>query len=188
MAHAGHGVQPLATVLEAAAAVMRMELRETVASLSRCWGLPQSHALDAVFSLSPDALATQPHLLTDKAMQLIERVNTGNAMRPTIGIGILVHKLTRLTGAMPERVPVADRCSAFVYRSGIIGMLLGRGDLDAAVAYHRQLQADPLLRRNELWSLVTFGGDIALAPEIGSDPDSTAAHGIGGDRRYRHPA
>lgn len=32
---------------------------------------------------------------------------------------------------------------------------------------------DPLLQRNELWSLVTFGGDIALTPEIGSPTQMT---------------
>lgn len=158
----------LATVLEAAAALMRSEVRETVAGLSRCWGLPQSVALDAVFSQSPGSLLTRPDLLIDKAFELIEGVDNDNAMRPTIGIGILVHKLTRLTGAVPGiEFGSADRYSAFAYRSGVIGILLGPGDVDAAVGYHRQMQGDPLLRRNELWSLVTFGGDSALTPEIG---------------------
>jgi hypothetical protein len=178
MVRSGPGVQHLATVLEAAAAVMRMEIRDSIAGLSRCWGLPQSQVLDAVFALAPDvALVAQPQVLTDRAMQMVDRVETVNSIRPTIGIGILLHKLTRATGEVPDTVALGNtnRHSAFAYRSGIIGMILGNGDLDTAIGYHRHLQIDPLLQRNELWSLVTFGGDSALTPDLGS-AGRTALH------------
>ncbi|GAB4590045.1 hypothetical protein [Nocardia sp. IFM 10818] len=164
----GQPVQYVATVLEAAAGVMRLDARATVASLARCWGSRQSHALDAVFALSPEGLVARPEELADKALQLVDRVETGNALRPTVGYGILVHKLTRLTGQMPAAAAAAaDRSSAFAHRSGVIGVLIGGGDVDAAIAYQRELVGNPLLRRNELWSLASFGGDIALTPEIG---------------------
>src|SRR5262249_53996112 len=43
---------------------------------------------------------------------------------------------------------------------------LSTGDPAAAASYRRQLEHNPLLRRNELWSLATFGGDISQTPDF----------------------
>lgn len=170
LVRAGQSPQWLATVLEAAAAVVRMDARESTAALARCWGAAPSHALDAVFSLDPHGLVADPNTLADKAIELIGTLDThANAVSETVGYGILVHKLTRLTGQVPAAATAktADRCAAFAHRSGVIGVLLQGGDVDASVAYARELATTPLLARNELWSLGTFCGDLDLGPEIG---------------------
>ncbi|WP_306356162.1 MULTISPECIES: hypothetical protein [unclassified Nocardia] len=164
----GQPVQHLVTALEATASVMRLDSRTAIASLARCWGSGQSIALDAVIAPDHGVLAA-PDLLVDKALQLIGVVDTGcNSLRTTVGYGILVHKATKLTGAVPAEVSntAADRSAAFAYRSSVIGMLLHSDDPDAAFAYQRQLDARPLLRRNELWSLATFCGDEPQTPEF----------------------
>ncbi|MBL1080087.1 hypothetical protein JK358_37390 [Nocardia sp. 2] len=167
LVRAGQSPQYLATVLEAAAAVARLDARDTVAALSRCWSAGPSAALDAVFT--PGGVLADPDLLAGRATQLLDLVDTrGNSMAATVGYGILVHKLTRLTGTIPGDggSPAGDRCAAFAYRSGVIGVLLGAGDHDAAESYARQVAASALLARNELWSLASFCTDIPLTAQM----------------------
>ncbi|MVU81602.1 hypothetical protein GPX89_30725 [Nocardia sp. ET3-3] len=70
--------------------------------------------------------------------------------------------------AVPVQIPAVagERSSAFAYRSSVIGILLHTNDVEAAVAYQRELDARPLLRRNELWSLATFCGDEPQTPQF----------------------
>ncbi|MFR9751388.1 hypothetical protein ACL02S_10160 [Nocardia sp. 004] len=189
----GQCVQYLATALEAAAGVMRGNERDAVSNLARCWGAKQSAALDAIVIPAASVLA-DPGEVVDKALQLIDAVDTGtNCLHTTVGYGILVHKLTRLTGAVPAEISpdTAERCSAFAYRSGAIGVLLQTNDLDTAVAYHRELKANPLLRRNELWSLASFSADIPQTPQLalaGATGLSRTAMDVIGDVADRNDA
>ncbi|WP_110293867.1 hypothetical protein [Nocardia tenerifensis] len=169
-------IQYVATALEAAAATMRLDARGTVSSLARCWGGSQSLALDAVIDPAC-GLISEPNLLIEKAVQLTDLIDTSaNSLHTTVGYGILVHKVTKLTGSVPTDSPPATRCSAFAYRSGVIGMLLRTGDPDAARAYRRELETHPLLQRNELWSLATFSADIPQTRQFNVDSRTGLAH------------
>ncbi len=164
----GQSVQNLVTVLDAAAAVMRLDSRNAIAGLARCWGSGQSIALDAIVGPISGVLGGRD-LLVDKALQLIGIVDTGcNSLRTTVGYGILVHKAAKLTGTVPVELSAsaAERSSAFAYRSSVIGMLLRTNDPETALAYHRELENRPLLCRNELWSLATFSGDEPQTPQF----------------------
>ncbi|MFI6865562.1 hypothetical protein [Nocardia sp. NPDC050406] len=158
----------MATALEAAAGVMRGDSRAAVSSFARCWGAQQSVALDVI--VTPDSsVVIHPETVVTRALRLIDSVNTStNCLHTTVGFGILVHKLTKLTGTVPAHIAstTAERCSAFSYRSGVIGLLLRTNELDAAIAYHRELEYSALLQRNEIWSLGTFGGDIPQTPQL----------------------
>lgn len=163
----GQSAQYLATALEAEAGVMRGDSKAAVASLARCWGAKQSAALDMIVTPASGVIV-HPEAVVEKALRLMGGVNTSaNCLHTTVGYGILVHKLTKLTGRVPADIsPTTERSSAFSYRSGVIGILLRTDDLDAAIAYHRELESSPLLQRNEVWSLGTFAGDIPQTPQL----------------------
>jgi len=166
----GRSVHYMATALRAAASMMRSDPLEAAAHLARCWGSQQSIALDALILPAPQGVLVEPDLLIGRARELVDVMERGkNSLHTTVGYGVLVHKVTRQTGAVPVDIPPStpDRSSAFAYRSGVIGTLLSTGDPAAAASYHRQLERNPLLRRNELWSLATFGGDISQMPDFG---------------------
>ncbi|QIS17006.1 hypothetical protein [Nocardia terpenica] len=159
---AGCSAHHVSTALEAAHSVMRLDVRAAVLNLSHCWGNTRDAALEALF-VGPGGLLIDPHPLIAKAMHLVDiLVRDTNSLHATMGYGILVHKLTKLTGAVPADVSPAarKRSSAFTYRSGVIGILLHDDDVDAAEAYRRSLDSNPLLRRNELWSMATYCSDI----------------------------
>lgn len=159
----------LATALSAAAGVARLDPREATAYLARCWGSRQDLALDAAFSAGPDRLLADPAGLLAQARDLVGRVEVGNnALHPTVAYGILVHKIAKATGAPPvlHRPDTPERHSAFAYRSGVIGVLLHTDDLETSIAYQRALERNPLLRRNELWSLSSYCADIQQTPQF----------------------
>ncbi|RJO77679.1 hypothetical protein D5S18_08070 [Nocardia panacis] len=165
----GGAVHCLATALAAAAGIMRMDRHCATSHLARCWGVRQSEALDMVMAAPPDGVLAEPIRLIEQASQLIDIIDTGaNSLHTTVGHGILVHKMTKLTGTVPREVlpAAAERASAFAYRSSVVGLLMATNDFDVAVAYQRRLMANPLLRRNELWSLATFCGDIPQSSDF----------------------
>ncbi|WP_194835041.1 hypothetical protein [Nocardia sp. XZ_19_369] len=165
----GPPAQHVATTLAAASSMMRLDSHGAVSNLARCWGASQDVALDALFSAEPHGLLADMAPLVEKGLQLIDILDGGtNSLHTTVGYGILVHKLTKLTGAVPaDTSPHArERNSAFAYRSGTIGVLLRSGDTDASVAYSRSLDQNALLRRNELWSMTSFYADMPQSSDF----------------------
>ena len=152
--------QHAATVLTAANCVMRLGPREALTHMARCWGSAQDQALEALFSTN--GLLTDPTMLIARALQLIESQDVGNnSLHATVGYGILVYKLTKWTGDMSTNISTsASRRSAFTYRSSVIGLLLGENDFDVAEEYSRSVADNPLLARNELWSLASYCADV----------------------------
>ncbi|MGH7746184.1 MAG: hypothetical protein ACREQ5_15680, partial [Candidatus Dormibacteria bacterium] len=93
----GRSAQHAATVLTAAACVMRLKPHEALMHMARCWGSAQDRVLDALFS--PRGLLIDPATLIIRALHLIEILDVNNnALHTTVGYGILVHKLTKWTG------------------------------------------------------------------------------------------
>lgn len=165
----GRSAQHVATALAAAASMMRLDSHATVSNLARCWGVSQDLALDALFSAEPHGMVAEMAPLVEKGQQLIDILDGGsNSLHTTVGYGILVHKLTKLTGAVPaDTSPHArERNSAFAYRSGTIGVLLRSDDTDASIDYARSLDQNALLRRNELWSLTSYYADMPQSSDF----------------------
>ncbi|MFG1796405.1 hypothetical protein [Nocardia sp. NPDC049149] len=161
--------QHVATTLAAASSMMRLDPHETVLNLARCWGVSQDLALNALFADEQRGLLADTAPLIEKGLQLIDVLDGGtNSLHTTVGYGILVHKLTKLTGAVPaDTTPHArERNSAFAYRSGIVGVLLQAGDTDTSIAYARSLDNNALLRRNELWSMASYYADMPRSPDF----------------------
>ncbi|MFD6158086.1 hypothetical protein ACFWF7_10810 [Nocardia sp. NPDC060256] len=165
----GRSAQHVATALAAASSMMRLDSHAAVSNLARCWGVSQDLALDALFSAEPHGLVADMAPLVERGLQVIDILDGGsNSLHTTVGYGILVHKLTKLTGAVPaDTSPHArERNSAFAYRSGTIGVLLRSGDIDASIAYALSLDENVLLRRNELWSLTSYYADMPQSPDF----------------------
>ena len=156
----GGSVTHTATALMAAACIMRLDPHEALMHLARCWGSAQDQVLEALFL--PHGLLPDPAPLMNRAVHLVERLDIGeNALHTTLGYGILVHKLTKWIGDVPIDVSApASRCAAFAYRSRIVGLLLNSNDIEIAEAYDRNLVHNPLLVRNELWSLASYCADV----------------------------
>lgn len=163
---AGCAVQRVTSALETAVAVMSLNEHDAASYLTRCWGAGQDVALDALLApaASPKALLSDNTPLLAKASQLLDRFKYSQrgSLHTVVGHGILVHKLTKLTGEGQASIsPKTKRGEAFAHRSAVIGLLLGFADLDAAQAYQRSVEQSPLLRVNEIWSLATYARDVA---------------------------
>lgn len=176
-------VPEVATVLNCAEAVMRMDWRRATAILTRCWGSIHDASLDAIFSPPPQGLFRNATVLLDASDRLLNCIDTrSNSLNATVGHGILVHKLTKWAGQVPASLCGPGRSSAFDYRSSIIGTLLKTDDVEVSVTYHRRVDTTPLLRRNELWSMVSYCADIRPAADFSLSPgrilEKTAAEVI----------
>lgn len=161
--------QHVATILATASSMMELDPHAAVSNLARCWGVRQDLALDALFANEPHGLLSDMTPLVKRGLELIDVLDGGsNSLHTTVGYGILLHKLTKLTGAVPADISprARERNSAFAYRSGAIGVLLGEGDTDTSIAYARSLEQNTLLRRNELWSVTSYYADTPRSQDF----------------------
>ncbi|OZD07961.1 hypothetical protein CH275_05160 [Rhodococcus sp. 06-235-1A] len=165
----------LATVLSAAAGVMRQDQRSAHAWLTRSWGAAPDIALDALFTIGPDALLINQDQFLSQATRMVESESctSDNSLYGTVGSGMLVHKLTKIDRtSMVIAGDAPQRRSAFLYRSSIIGAILASGDVDVSSSYSACVKVSPLLQRNELWSIASYSSDLAQSTDF-SIPSTT---------------
>jgi hypothetical protein len=153
--------QHLANALEAAAHVMRRDLRHAAAHLARFWGLNQDLALNFLFLPSGEG-----GLLEDRAplveasiavtSQLAKRHQSFHA---TLARANLSHQIAKSTdrGALGD--PPTDRHSALHYRSATMGLLIETDDVELVHRYQGEFERNPLVRLVEAWAFPTYTRD-----------------------------
>ncbi|OZC96792.1 hypothetical protein CH281_23325 [Rhodococcus sp. 06-221-2] len=165
----------LATVLNAAAGVMRQDQRSAHAWLTRSWGAAPDLALDALFTVGPDGLLINQDQFLSQATRMVETTTStsDSSLYSTVGSGMLVHKLTKIDRtSMVTPVDAPQRRSAFLYRSSVIGAIFASGDVDVSRRYAARVKGSPLLQRNELWSIASYSSDLAQSADF-SIPSTT---------------
>jgi hypothetical protein len=153
-------VAALGNALGVAAAVVNGKRDEVSHRLSLHFGLGHDSFVDAVFDSGSNSLfrGGEKSLLS-AALAMHEPTSGAISVSRVVGSGVLAHKLMKysdpsLIGRSELR---SDMRSAFIHRGIIMACLLRDGDPDLARKYQREIQAHPVLARNERWSLLTYG-------------------------------
>jgi hypothetical protein len=153
-------VAALGNALGVAAAIMNGNRDEVRRRLSLGWGLGHDSFVDAVFaSGSNNLFRGGENSLLPAAHAMHEPTSGAMSVASMVGGAVLTHKLEKYSelcaGSSSE--PRGDMRSAFMHRSITIAGLLREGDPDLARKYQREIEAHPVLARNERWSLLTYG-------------------------------
>lgn len=155
--------QYLINALEAAVSIMQGDATRTSALVARFWGIQQNRALEALYSSSAEnGLLSNPEQLFDASRHLVPLLSRkGYSFHSIITKAAFAHHLGIATGELDEnlRPSVTDRQSAFMTRSGIMGLLINSSDLDLAQRYGRMVAKTPVLDSIEEWAFPTYTRD-----------------------------
>ncbi|AFU01140.1 hypothetical protein [Nocardia brasiliensis] len=171
----GEGVQisAMSNALGVAAAIITCDTTQLKRRLALGWVRGHDPSIDAVFATGPDNLFGEDRSVLVSASKLRLGGRESASSADIVGIGVLAHKIAKygeLDNSSVERAP-ADRNdirSAFIHRSLTIGGVLRDGDPDVVLRYRREVETNPIIARNEAWSLLTYGsgqrlpGDFSL--------------------------
>ncbi len=155
--------QYLINALEVAVTIMRGDDRRACSYLARFWGQRQDRALNLLYSADePGALLKDPGQLLSASSEMAPRLTRKNySFHAILAQATFAHYLGMATGELDGGLApsITDRQSAFMVRSGIMGLLIGSSDIDQAQRYERMVREIPVLRIIEEWSFPTYSRD-----------------------------
>jgi hypothetical protein len=155
--------QYLINALEAAVSIIRGDTRRACSYLARFWGIQQNRALESLYAVKGDqALLQNPGKLLAASTEMAPRISRkGYSFHAILALSSLAHHLTIATGKLDNQFlpPITDRQSAFMVRSGIMGLLINSGDPDLAQRYEKMVNETPVLAIMEEWSFPTYTRD-----------------------------
>jgi hypothetical protein len=155
--------QYLVNALEAALSIMRGNERRACAYLARFWGLRQDRALEYLYAVKGDrALLQNPGQLFAASIEMAPRLNRKNySFHSIIASATFAHHLGIATGELDSRFlpSITDRQSAFMVRSGIMGLLINSSNTELAQRYEEMVKRTPVLEIIEEWSFPTYTRD-----------------------------
>lgn len=155
--------QFLINALEAALSIMHGDERRACSYLARFWGLQQNRALESLYANSGNhALLQNPDRLFTASIEMTPRLNRrGYSFHSILAHATFAHHLGIATGELDDRFlpPIVDRQSAFMVRSGIMGLLINSNDTELAQKYERMVHGTPVLEVIEEWSFPTYTRD-----------------------------
>jgi hypothetical protein len=155
--------QYLINALEAALSIMRGDARRACSYLARFWGLQQNRALESLYAVEGDrALLQNPDKLFAASLDMTPRLSRkGYSFHSILALATFAHHLGIATGELDDRFtpPITDRQSAFMVRSGIMGLLINSNDTELAQRYENMVKDTPVLEIIEEWSFPTYTRD-----------------------------
>lgn len=155
--------QYLINALEAALSIMRGDERRACSYLARFWGLQQNRALESLYATKGSrALLQNPDLLFTASIEMTPRLNRkGYSFHSILAHATFAHHLGIATGELNERFlpSITDRQSAFMVRSGVMGLLINSSNTDLAQRYEHMVKDTPVLEIIEEWSFPTYTRD-----------------------------
>lgn len=155
--------QYLINALEAALSIMRGDERRACSYLARFWGLQQNRALESLYATEGDrALLQNPDQLFAASIEMTPRLNRkGYSFHSILAHATFAHHLGIATGELDSRFlpSITDRQSAFMVRSGIMGLLINSSDTELAQRYEEMVSNTPVLEVIEEWSFPTYTRD-----------------------------
>jgi hypothetical protein len=121
-------------------------------------------------------LLRNPDQLFTASLELIPQLNRkGYSFHSIITKATFAHHLSIATGELSDDLrpsSVTDRESAFMTRSGVMGLLINSSDIELAQRYQRMVTDKPILSAIEEWSFPTYArdskpnGDFAIPGSI----------------------
>jgi hypothetical protein len=155
--------QYLINALEAALGIMHGDDRRVCSYLARFWGLQQNHALESLYATHGDqALLKNPDQLFAASIDMAPRLaRKSYSFHSILAQATFAHHLGIATGELDSGFlpPITDRQSAFMVRSGIMGLLINSSNTDLAQRYEQMVQETPVLAVIEEWSFPTYTRD-----------------------------
>lgn len=155
--------QYLFNALEAALNIMRGDDRKVSSCLPRFWGVQQNRALEYLFAPTGNqALLKNPQRLVSASVTMMPRLDRkGYSFHSILAKATFAHHVGIAKGELNNDFvsPITDRQSAFMVRSGIMGMLISSGDIALARQYEKMVESTPVLRMIEEWSFPTYTRD-----------------------------
>jgi hypothetical protein len=155
--------QYLINALEAALSIMQRDANRTTSLVARFWGIQQNRALEALYASSDGlALLRNPDQLFNASLELVPQLDRKSySFHSILTKATFAHHLGIATGELNDdlRPSVTDRQSAFMTRSGIMGLLINSSDIDLAQRYKRMVAGTPILSVIEEWSFPTYARD-----------------------------
>jgi hypothetical protein len=155
--------QYLINALEAALSIMRGDARRACSYLARFWGLQQNRALESLYATEGDrALLRNSSQLFTASIEMAPRLNRKSySFHSILAHATFAHHLGIATGELDSRFlpSVTDRQSAFMVRSGIMGLLINSSDTELAQRYEEMVKSTPVLEVIEEWSFPTYTRD-----------------------------
>jgi hypothetical protein len=162
--------QYLINALEAALGIMRGDDRRVCSYLARFWGLQQNHALESLYATHGDrALLKNPDQLFAASIEMAPRlIRKSYSFHSILAQATFAHHIGIATGELDSDFlpPITDRQSAFMVRSGIMGLLINSSDTDLAQRYERMVEQTPVLSVIEEWSFPTYTRDSRPNPDF----------------------
>lgn len=151
--------QYLISALEAALSIMRGDERRACSYLARFWGLQQNRALESLYATNGNhALLQNPDRLFTASIEMTPRLNRrAYSFHSILAHATFAHHLGIATGELDSQFlpPIVDRQSAFMVRSGVMGLLINANDTELAQKYERMVRETPVLEVIEEWSFPT---------------------------------
>jgi hypothetical protein len=155
--------QYLINALEAALGIMRGDTGRTTSLIARFWGTQQNRALEALYASSDGlTLLQNPDQLFDASLRLLPQLNRkGYSFHSILTKATFAHHLGIATGELDEalRPSITDRQSAFMTRSGVMGLLISSNDVDLAQRYQHMVATTQILSVIEEWAFPTYARD-----------------------------
>ncbi|QBJ98214.1 hypothetical protein ERC79_21415 [Rhodococcus sp. ABRD24] len=157
----------LSNALGVAAAIASGRTADLTRRLSLGWSLGHDQFIDAVFATGPDSLFSDDGSMLAGVSGMWLAAPRATSVSDMVGNGVLAHKTAKYGAAEKDLSPdspqdIRDIRSAFVRRSLTIGGMLRDGDLEIVKRYQREVETNPVVARNESWSLLTFGSGQRL--------------------------
>ncbi len=155
--------QYLANALEAALFIMRGDAKRVCSYLARFWGLEQNRALEALYSMSDGtALLKDPSELFNASLIMAPQFARRNySFHSILAQATFAHHIGMATGELADEFTpkITDRQSAFMVRSGVMGLLINSSNTELAQRYDRMVEDMPVLAIIEDWSFPTYTRD-----------------------------
>jgi len=155
--------QYLINALEAALSIMRGDERRTCSYLARFWGLQQNRALESLYATKGErALLQNSEQLFRASIDMAPRLNRrAYSFHSILAHATFAHHLGIATGELSSQFlpSITDRQSAFMVRSGIMGLLINSSDTELAQQYEHMVESTPVLEVIEEWSFPTYTRD-----------------------------
>jgi hypothetical protein len=185
--------QYLVNALEAALGIMRADDRRVCSYLARFWGLQQNLALESLYASGGErALLKNPDQLFTASIEMAPRLTRKSySFHSILAQATFAHHLGIATGELNRSFlpSITDRQSAFMVRSGIMGLLINSSDTDLAQRYTHMVEKTPVLSLIEEWSFPTYTRDSKpnadFSPRIDSSPKNSGGSPAGGRSLHR---
>lgn len=155
--------QYLVNALDAALRIVRGDSRQASSYLARFWGLHQDRALEALYSTDPNTalLANPSQLFAASVAMLPLLARKSYSYHSILAQATFAHHLGIATGELSDDFTprIKDRQTAFMVRSGIMGLLINSSNTELAQRYERMVKETPVLTVVEEWSFPTYTRD-----------------------------